>query len=127
MLHFRNTPSWIVASLTGVAISATASNYSDQCAALAHAQCFIVAGERQVWNGWPPNLRIESSDKERVFGLPYSDDDALPKPIQAVVESTSQRAVGKFLLCPLGARMSVPYDDRPIEVVCFRSMESLKK
>lgn len=72
--------------------------------------CHAIRGELQFWQGWPPHLRIETSDKKHVFGFNYSDEKPLPVPLQALVDSGINKIEGAFVVCPLGEKASVPYD-----------------
>lgn len=85
--------------------------------------CHAIRGELQFWQGWPPHLRIETSDKKRVFGLSYSDEKSLPVPLQALVDSGANNIKGSFVVCLLGGKTSVPYDKRNIEFACLKSMD----
>jgi len=85
--------------------------------------CLTIQGQLQFWNGWPPALRIEAKNKRRVFGLHYPDDQPLPPALQALFESHTYAADGTFVICPLGGATTVPYDKRPIEIACLKSMD----
>jgi hypothetical protein len=89
----------------------------------AKGTCHAIRGELQFWQGWPPHLRIETSDKKLVFGLNYSDEKSLPAPLQALVNSGVNKIKGAFVVCLLGGKTSVPYDKRSIEFACLKSMD----
>lgn len=85
-------------------------------------RCKTVEGNLHVWNGWPPNWRIETSDHKNVYGLAYDDSDSLqlmPDLIRKVVVAKGQQIEGKFRICPLGKTTAVGDDEREIEWACL--------
>jgi hypothetical protein len=78
--------------------------------------CSLVTGKLSIWNGWPPNLRIEASDGV-VYGVPESDDGHLQIPERLVTQLAKGPVSGNFKICPNGNMASVPYDERPIVLV----------
>ena len=85
--------------------------------------CHAIRGELQFWQGWPPHLRIETTDKKHVFGLNYSDEKLLPAPLRALVDAGANNIKGAFVVCLLGGKTNVPYDKRSIEFACLKSMD----
>jgi len=83
-------------------------------------ECQNVEGRIQLWNGWPPWIRIESIDEQNVFGIETNEEvtqsdfilEALLKELIA-----DQSLTGTFCIKLTGAQATVPYDDRVIKYV----------
>jgi len=83
-----------------------------------HAQCHAVEGEIQLWNGWPPWVRIESKDKGHVFGIEVDDATGKSKAMpESLFEEllTNGSLTGTFCIEMTGEETTVPYDKRPIK------------
>ena len=84
------------------------------------SECQNVDGEIVVWNGWPPWIRIESSDKKHVFGIETNEDmtksDFMPETLLKELES-SPSLTGTFCIRLTGGQTTVPYDVRIIKYV----------
>ena len=82
--------------------------------------CQNVEGQIQIWNGWPPWIRIESKDKKSVFGI--ETDEAVTKSVFMPASllqklQTNGSLDGTFCIMPTGAQTSVPYYERAIKYV----------
>lgn len=92
----------------------------DRCegGSLVKGPCVTVRGEMRVWNGWPPNLRIESDG--RVFGVGPIEDEIFPSGWVAFMPTAIR---GTFRLCSLGTETRVPYLEQPIPLYCVESVK----
>ena len=84
--------------------------------------CKTVEGNLHVWNGWPPNWRIETRDHKNVYGLAYDDSDSLqlmPVLIRKLAVTKEKQMDGTFKICPLGKITAVGDDERKIEWACL--------
>jgi len=99
---------------TVIALSATSHGSAED----AMPTCNFVTGEVGLWNGWPPPIRIVSTDGV-VYGVPEPEDNQqlVPEELLTLLQKATAPISGGFTLCPLGGTTSVPYDDRPIVLV----------
>ena len=88
--------------------------------------CSLVTGRLSMWNGWPPNLRIEADDGV-VYGVPESDDGHPLIPERLVAQLAKGPVSGSFKICPNGQTASVPYDERPIVLVSILDYDESTK
>jgi hypothetical protein len=88
-------------------------------------ECHLVVGVLNVWNGWPPNLRIEANDGV-IYGVPEADEQSLI-PDNLVGRLAKGPVSGGFTVCPLGHTTSVPYDERPIVLVSILDFDVYTK
>lgn len=79
--------------------------------------CFKVKGETQFKNGWPPNLIV--SDGNKWWGIGPIENEDYPKSL----EMPPPRK-GIFELCSLNETVSVPYEEKPIQLFKIKSYES---
>ena len=100
----------IVAGLSGTAF----------CKSSLAAECQNIEGQIQLWNGWPPWIRIESSDKKRVFGIDTNEEvtksDFIPSDLLNKL-LTHASLEGTFCIKLTGGQTTVPYDDRVINYI----------
>lgn len=82
-------------------------------------ECFEAEGLLKFYNGWPPYMRIETKNKDIIYGVGPVENEYIPASIKSVMPSTIE---GKFELCPFNETTSVPYDDRIIKMVCIKSV-----
>ena len=75
--------------------------------------CTYVAGEFEVWNGWPPALRLTDSTTGITYGV--AEDSPLPRQMEKEVES-KHSVKGKFCVQTLKV-VTVPYQVEPITLV----------
>ena len=82
-------------------------------------RCQNIEGQIQLWNGWPPWIRIESTDKQHVFGVETNEEvtesDFMPEALKEL--HTNPSLAGTFCIKLTGDQTTVPYDDRVIEYV----------
>jgi hypothetical protein len=86
---------------------------------LVKGSCFEVQGTLKLYNGWPPNLRIETENQEIVYGVGPVENEYMPASIFAVLPTSIE---GKFKLCSFDNTTSIPSDDRKILMVCIKSV-----
>jgi hypothetical protein len=100
----------VVAILSGI----------EPCVQVYAAECQTIEGEIQVWNGWPPWIRIESKDKKHVFGIETNDEvsksDFMPESLLKALYK-KPTLTGTFCVTLTGSRTTVPHDDRVIKYV----------
>ena len=77
------------------------------------AKCKVVVGVFQLWNGWPPSLRLKDKKSGIIYGV--NEDTHIPKVMRRAV-TRNGRVVGKFCLVVVG-RTTVPYQKEPIFLV----------
>jgi len=89
-------------------------------ACLSAEECQTIEGEIQLWQGWPPWIRIESRDKKSVFGIntdaEVTESDFMPKALMKQLY-TNPSLTGTFCIELTGDKTTVPYDDRVIKYV----------
>ncbi len=84
------------------------------------AECETIEGEIQLWQGWPPWVRIESKGKRSMYGIEtnveVTKSDFMP---QALLKKLNGKPflAGTFCVKLTGGKTSVPYDDRIISYV----------
>ena len=88
---------------------------------LVKGSCFEIVGTLQVYNGWPPVLRIESKTKRKLYGIGPVDRELIPNNVTKVLPS---KVEGEFEVCPFNETISVPYDERKIEMVCIQEVRN---
>jgi len=76
--------------------------------------CVEVKGEFNVWNGWPPALRLHDTQNNIYYGIP--DDVEVSKEIIERIKK-SEPVKGMFCLEDLNEETHVPYQDSPIKLV----------
>jgi hypothetical protein len=91
------------------------------CKALSASACLNVEGQMAIVQGWPPRIRIESSDKKNLYGVDTNDEDTpssdvMPKPLW---KELLQKGALSGTSCVefTGAWTTVPYDERVIKYV----------
>ena len=90
---------------------------------LVKGACFMVTGTLSVFNGWPPFLRIETDNKEKMYGIGPVENELVPTEISSVLPNEIK---GEFEVCPFAESTSVPYDPRPIEMVCVETVKNAR-
>ena len=100
---------------TGVAEECTECVQSD----LVKGKCFEVKGEIYIYNGFPPNMRIETKDK--IYGVGPIENEFVPASVRAVMPTSIE---GTFVLCPFNQTITLPNDDVIIEMVCIKSVKN---
>jgi hypothetical protein len=76
-------------------------------------ECKVVAGVFQLWNGWPPSLRLKDAKSGTIYGV--NESVHIPNAMrQSVVRNG--RVTGKFCLTVVG-HTTVPYQKEPITLV----------
>jgi len=83
--------------------------------------CFNVLGVLNVYNGWPPPLRIEPNSKGNLYAIGPVENELMPTSIAKILPSEVE---GEFELCPFNETTSVPYDERKIEMVCIQAVRN---
>lgn len=111
---------FIILVLIFVSSYASAGGPICETSPLVKGECFTVYGTLYVYNGWPPNLRIESKDN-KLYGVGPSENELIPESIKQVLPSKIE---GEFELCPFGETTTVPYEEREIEMVCIKSVRN---
>ena len=89
------------------------------CKTLSASECQNVKGEIVLWQGWPPSIRIESSDKKNVYGIETNDEeipssDVMPETLWKKLLSEGSLS-GTLCIKLTGVQTTVPYDDRVIK------------
>ena len=101
--------------------SATAQESQCQKSPIVNGACFKVVGTLELYNGWPPALRIEPKTKGKLYGIGPKDRELIPNNIAKVLPS---KVEGEFEVCPFNETTSVPYDERKIEMVCIQKVRN---
>jgi len=80
--------------------------------------CSFVSGVLELWNGWPPPIRIVGADGV-VYGVPEPENDQqfVPEELLTLLKEGKAPISGGFTVCPLGGTTAVPSDERPIVLV----------
>jgi hypothetical protein len=100
-------------------------------------ECHFVEGALVAWNGWPPNLRIQTSieglgvldEGMWVSGIGLFEDTDNPPAIrfpEILRRQLPSRVRGEFNICYLGQDASVPYYEKPLPLFAvenFRNAE----
>jgi len=73
-------------------------------------ECKVVAGVFQLWNGWPPSLRLKDAKSDTIYGI--NEGDHIPNAMRQSVMRNGHVA-GKFCLTIVG-HTTVPYQKEPI-------------
>lgn len=84
-------------------------------------ECKNIEGEIFIMNGWPPFIRIESSDKKDLFGIETVEEGTprsgfIPEALWKELMSEGSLS-GTFCIQLTGGKTTVPYDDRVIKYV----------
>ena len=89
---------------------------NDKCEGgpLVRGRCIEVVGDLEIWNGWPPNMRIEASHK--LYGVGPIEKEIYPDYLGPYI---FKELSGTFRICPLGKNAAVPYLDEPIPLYCL--------
>lgn len=115
----------LLASHVLVVLAATATaGPGDRCegSPLVQGSCFSIRGEMNVWNGWPPYLRIESAG--RVYGVGPVENEIFPAAWSAFMPAAVR---GDFRICPLGKESKAPYLEKPIALYCIESATNAER
>ena len=106
----------IYSSIIIVAISSAVVSYKY----LFTPGCPNIEGQIQLWNGWPPWVRIESMDKRQVFGIEtdaeVTKSDFMPEALLKELY-VNPSLTGTFCIKLTGGQTTVPYDERVIKYV----------
>jgi hypothetical protein len=78
------------------------------------SRCRDAKGELQLWNGWPPSVRIRTRSGE-VYGL-EGESPEIPDTLKAALAGGDGPVRGTFTVRPTGVDTSVPYDRKPIHL-----------
>lgn len=91
----------------------------------ATARCRNITGTLRVWNGWPPPLRIETSDGV-IYGVPeeMGGHKQVPAALLKRISSGETAIPGTYTVCPVGKTARVPYDEREIVLVSISAYEN---
>ena len=85
---------------------------------LVRGACSNVVGELQLWNGWPPNVRIAVSDS--VFGVGLEEDGVMPDSARAALRK-ADRVQASFRICPTGDQVTIPDWPKLVPIVCVEA------
>ena len=88
---------------------------------LVKGACFKLVGTLNVYNGWPPSLRIEPKSKGKLYGIGPEENELIPAKIARILPSEVE---GEFEVCPFNETLSVPYDERKIEMICIQDVKN---
>ena len=84
------------------------------------SECQNVEGQIFIRNGWPPWIRIESSDKQNMFGIETNEEitksDFMPEGLLKELQS-NESLTGTFCITLTGDQTTVRDDARVIKYV----------
>jgi hypothetical protein len=84
-----------------------------------HGACYEVEGELQLWNGWPPNVRLNVNGV--MYGVGHGEGEDLPEAIMSRL--TKDGGIkGTMRVCSLGDEIQVPYQEKPLPLVCIEAL-----
>jgi hypothetical protein len=76
-------------------------------------ECKVVASVFQLWNGWPPSLRLKDAKSGTIYGV--NENTPIPNAMKQSVTRNGQ-VTGKFCLTVVG-HTTVPYHKELITLV----------
>ena len=117
--HAPARPAWLLMFLVPCFASAEPGDVCEG-GKLVRGPCIELTGELQIWNGWPPWLRIEAD--HRLYGVGPIEHEIFPKNLASALPALARataRVEGAFRVCPLGEQARVPYLDDPIPLYCI--------
>jgi hypothetical protein len=82
--------------------------------------CKTVSGVFVLWNGWPPNLRLEDKKTKIIYGV--NEDGKIPVEMKKIIE-VNQKISGRFCLRVIDQATKVPDSKVPITLVDVISYE----
>ena len=82
---------------------------------MSESNCFEISGEFEVWDGWPPSLRIHDNENDIWYGVPDDDESINKEFIERIKKG--ETLSGIFCLSKTGKEVNVPYQETPIILV----------
>ena len=77
-------------------------------------------GELQLWNGWPPNVRLSANGV--LYGVGRGEGEDLPDAILSRLTKDGM-IKGRMRICSLGDEVRVPYQERALPLVCIEALK----
>ena len=92
--------------------------------------CRWIAGTLFIYNGWPPNTRVQPNGSKQVYGVgPDPEEGLMPSYLMDALEKSELTSVkGQFEICPFGNhfRDGDQTDDEPdLSTVCIQNAKDL--